>query len=326
MANDLMKIEAPEYMLSMVKDNPELEGLMQELSAGTGGGAMYPQIKLKGTRFRIIDGDADQILKTTEINVAILRAKEKPERVFYVGAFNPDEERSPDCKSTNGVVPDADSVCKQNSSCEGCSQNAWGTGKAADGTPSKGKACKERKLIVVAPISPNGVITEKAFGLSIPPASISSYGSYISQLKLHGIKVPGMVITTIGFKEDSNFPTLTFSYGGTLALSEAGKAIKLMVSPEVASIINKETSAAPIFAPEKDTAVSEHAAAPAPEEADPVPDPAPAPEKPKRGRKPKSEDTAFGRADEPDSVQELSDAPDQPDPSEIAKALGIPFE
>jgi hypothetical protein len=293
-----------------------MAGLLDELAAGTSSGPAYPQIKMKNARFRIVDGENDQILKTTEITVALLRAKEKPERRFYLKPYVEGEEQAPDCKSSNGIVPDADSVDKQNSCCEGCQHNAWGTGKKADGTPSDGKACQERKLIVVAPVDQDGVVTEKAFGLSIPPTSLTPYNKYLSQLKLHGVKIPGIVITSIGFA-DANHPMLTFEYAGMLKPAEAAKAVKLMMSTEVASIISVSAPAPAEPTPEPAT--------PPVEEKPVEPTPPPVEEKKKRGPKPKAQTSAFGEttASEPET-KEVDDTPDD-DAAAVAKALGIPF-
>jgi len=323
MANELMKIEVPENMLALLQEHPELAGLMQELATGTSSGPTYPQIKLKGTRFRMVDGDLDQVLKTTEIKVAILRAKEKPERRYYIKPYVEGEEQVPDCESENGITPDADCVCPQNTSCAGCRHNVWGTGTKADGTPSGGKACKERKLITVAPVDKDGVVFEKAFGLSIPPTSLTPYGNYIDQLKLHGIKIPALVITTIGFA-DANHPILTFAYGGTLSPVEAGKAIKLMTAPETVGIITVGSTPPALSAPVVASAPPV-TLIPEPGVVNPEVIPPPADSPKKKGRPVKTVTTSpFGETTE--IPQEPKEPTDNADPAAVAKALGIPFE
>jgi len=307
-------------MLALLKEHPELAGLMQELAAGTSSGPTYPQIKLKGTRFRMIDGEIDELLKVVELRVAILRAKEHPERSYYVKPYVEGEEQAPDCKSENGITPDADCVYPQNTSCAGCRHNAWGTGTKADGTPSGGKACKERKLIVVAPVDKDGIVFEKAFGMSIPPTSLTPYGKYVDQLKMHGVKIPAFVITTIGFA-DANHPILTFAYSATLKVSEQAKVIKLMTAPETVGIITVGSTSLPAPVVAAPPALPAPVVAPEPVVVVPTP---PADPPKKKGRPAKTTTTSpFGETTA-EAPQEPEEEPeDNADPAAIAKALGM---
>jgi hypothetical protein len=304
MANELVKVEIPSYLAKIMADNPEMMGINDEAVGGISSGKTYPMIKLKGTRFRIVDGDTDTVLKSTEIQVVVFRAKERPERVFYLGAFNPDEEKSPDCQSDNGICPNKNVSAPQNSVCEGCHNNVWGTGKNADGTPSKGKACKERKLLVVAPYGPETGVTEKSFGFSIPPTSLTNFGKYVNQLKVHGVALP-MVVTTISFNEDSNFPVLSFNHAGVLSAADAAKVIGMMHSPETLSIIDVQPAAPQII----------HTPEP---ESDPEPEPSPPPPKERKPRvKKETAASAFGEGEVEESKEAL------PGVDDIRKALGL---
>jgi hypothetical protein len=322
MANELVKVEIPSYLAKIMADNPELMVINDEAVGGISSGQTYPQIKLKGTRFRIVDGETDTILKTTEIQVVIFRAKERPERVFYLGSFNPDEEKAPDCQSLNGICPAPGTPNPQNSVCDGCHNNVWGTGKNPDGTPSKGKACKERKLVVVAPYGPDGV-TERSFGLSIPPASLTLFGNYVKQLKLHGAALP-MVITTISFSEDSNFPMLTFKFDGVLSPSDIAKVMTMMHSPETLNIIEMPPAALPAPATIKEVPPeTHHEAAPA--------DPPPPPADPPKERKPRAKkgdaQTAFGGGEpapeDPGEETGHTGNDAMPSTDDVRKALGL---
>lgn len=337
MANELVEVKIPSYLSTILAANPELEELNKELGAGFAGSPAYPQIRVKGMRFRVIDGDIDTVLKSLEIPVVVLRAKEHPERSFYMKPFVEGEEVSPDCCSSNGVTPNADYHI--NATCAGCAHNVWGTGKKSDGTPSDGKACKERKFIVVAPVDANGIVTEKAFGMSLPTKSGTPWSQYVKQLDIHGVKVP-LVVTKIGFSEKESYPVFTFTYGGPVLESEIPKIVRLIKAPEVLSMIDAKVPTMPPTMPPTTPTPTPPTMPPT------MPPTETAAEKEKRHRRTKAEMEAAKAAEakptdnpfeaaEPETkpadnpfesaTSEVVQDPGVPSQAAIAAALGLPF-
>jgi hypothetical protein len=226
----------------------QLGHLNAEASAGISTG-MYPIIKLSGTRFVLVKDGEEKTVKSLELKVVILRAKQGFEKRYYAEAYDPNstEAKSPDCYSLNGVYPEAGCVNPQNTACAGCAMNQFGTGKDASGNPGKGKACSDRKLLAVLYPNPD-TKTLEVYGLSLPPASLKAFGAYVNTLTANNVPMPA-AFTLIGFDEKSSYPVLTFSFGGVLGDKEAGTVIPMIESAEVKAIIDAKSPAVSPVAP-----------------------------------------------------------------------------
>jgi hypothetical protein len=180
------------------------------LAGGLGGGGDYgPRISLKGSRFRIVDGESETVLDSTFINVIIVGRNPVSTKQFYAKAWAPDSEPSaPDCFSLDGVRPDAESTDKQSDLCAACPKNAWGSKVTPSGQQIK--ACSdEKRMAVVAAENPNGPV----YLLRVTGASFKNLREYDTVLKQHGLITEG-VITKISFDTNASFPKLVFAVGG----------------------------------------------------------------------------------------------------------------
>ena len=103
------------------------------------------------------------------------------DRRFYKAAYNPDVTSPPDCSSEDMItgVPGEESG-EPGGPCATCPHNVYGTGVAADGTPSKGKACAEYSHLLIKRQG-SGAIPEV---FAVPPSSLKSVSSYMQGLGL----------------------------------------------------------------------------------------------------------------------------------------------
>jgi len=250
MANEIAVLpqRSKEVMLKREKLRALNETMLESISAG-----MYPQIATFSTRFVIRkDGNTEEVDRL-KIPVVILNAKGPFEKKWWRGKFDPNksEKKAPDCLSFDGVYPDATVTDKQCENCATCEHNMFGSGTNAEGDPTKGKACQDRKLLVLHYVG--GI-----YGFSLPPGSIKAWREYVNDLDQKGYSVCE-VATIIGFNSAFSYPVLTFTAHGPLSDEQMAKVEEMIDCEEVMSIINfgmrKQTAiahvpiAAPIAAP-----------------------------------------------------------------------------
>lgn len=238
MSNELIiPEEIPAYLTvadvdaARVANEEALDGLMPP---------MPPSIGISGTRFVLKKSDGtEESIKTTEIQVIVLRAKRELDKSYYATKYDPnkDEGNAPDCYSIDGVKPDPSSPLKQSESCAGCPQNVFGSGTGADGTPSKGKACSDNKILAA-------FYKGEVYRFKIPPASLKAFAEYVRAVSSRGITL-GNVVTTIGFNEKFTYAVLTFGFAGFVPEQHLGKLADLSEAQEVQDIIK----AKPVLAP-----------------------------------------------------------------------------
>lgn len=279
--------------------------LSAALAGGLAGGAEYPRISIKGSRFRIVEGGTETVLEDTKLSVAIVGANPRLSKTYYAKQWTPDAEpSSPDCQSLDGIRPSTDSTDPQNDTCAGCPMNAWGSKITPMGQQIK--ACADQKrLAVVASNDPTG----PTYLLQITPAALKGLASYQKELSVRGIPVEA-VKTVISFDTDASFPKLTFKFGGFLDADEYAAIEELFGSDKVLEITGEKTAAAP--EEEAPALKPKPAAVKAVVKAKPAPEPEPEPEAPKRG---------FGAKAAPKAapVEEEEEAP-APKPKAVAKA------
>jgi hypothetical protein len=262
-------IQIPAHLAKVVG---QPSALSAALAGGLAGGADFPRISIKGSRFRIVEGGAETVLEETKLSVVIVGANPRLSKTYYSKQWTPDSEpSSPDCYSLDGIRPAADSTEPQNDTCAGCPMNAWGSKITPLGQQIK--ACADQKrLAVVAANDPTGPI----YLLQVTPAALKGLGSYQKELSMRGIPVEA-VKTVVTFDTDASFPKLMFKFGGFLEEDEYSAVEELFGSDRVLEITGEKAAAAeeppaPKAAPK--------AAKPVPKAA-PEPDPEPA--KPTRG-------------------------------------------
>jgi hypothetical protein len=245
--------------------------LSAALAGGLAGGAEYPRISIKGSRFRIIEGGAENVLEDTKLSVVIVGANPRLSKTFYAKQWTPDSEpSSPDCYSLDGVRPHPESSAPQNDLCASCPMNAWGSKVTPMGQQIK--ACADQKrLAVVASNDTTGPI----YLLQITPAALKGLGAYQKELSMRGIPVEA-VKTVVTFDTDASFPKLMFKFGGFLDETEYNEIEGLFGSDKVLEITGeKEVAVAPAAEP-KPKAAAKPAVKAKPE---PEPEEAPAPKR-----------------------------------------------
>ena len=237
---------SPDYIKALIAANPELAAINQEALAGAST-PMPPSIVAdKGRFIKKVDGveetlsfpDTDVYQQAgvvgqpvPQLQCVVMRAKAGKEKAWYATKYTPGQEaQSPDCWSDDGVKPAADSRLKQCESCAACAQNAFGSGTNQDGTPGKGKACADRKVLAV-------FANFSGFRFAVPPASLGNWDGYVRQLNTHGIPLSA-VITVVGFEKGDTSYKLTFEFGGMLTEEQAKALVGKLSAPEVMEIVN----------------------------------------------------------------------------------------
>lgn len=234
--------------------------LSQALAGGIGGGAAYPRISIKGSRFRIVEGGNETVLDTVTLKVIIVGANPRLSKTYYEGTYSPDaEDTGPTCYSLGGVAPAADAKVPQNDLCATCPQNAWGSKKTAQG--AEVKACADQKrLAVVAADDPSGPV----YLLQVTPAALKGLNAYQRELSMRGIS-PEIVRTTVGFDTDASFPKLKFGFGGFISEEDLEAITPLFGSDSVKEVTGEDAGDQPAaVAPAKPAPARAVAPAPAP--------------------------------------------------------------
>lgn len=195
-----------------------------------------PRISLKGRRFRLIkDGQETKGPEGAPLKVVILDASPQGPRkakLFYKDTYA-GEGDPPDCRSADGVKPDADVDNPQHGNCAQCRHNAWGSGKSMSG--KKAKACKDIKRILV--VRPDKIDSAPVFTMQVPVKSLKSLSEYGSELANHNLD-PWLVTTEIAFV-DSEYPQVEFKFAGYLDADQATKAVARHNSDEVRDLVVK---------------------------------------------------------------------------------------
>jgi len=205
--------------------------LAQAVTAGIGGGADYPRISIKGSRFRIVEGDSETVLPVTELDIVIVGANPGLSKAFFAQAWSADAEATgPDCYSMDGIRPAHDAEDPQNDLCASCPQNAWGSKVTPAGQQIKACADKKR-LSIVAADDPSGPI----YLLEVTPAALKGLNKYQRELSMRGIP-PEIVKTRLSFDTDASFPKLSFGFGGFIDEDDQEIVDRLFDTDEVKTI------------------------------------------------------------------------------------------
>lgn len=211
--------------------------LAASLSAGLASGESYPRISIKGSRFRIVEGEAETVLDQTKLNVVIVGANPRLSKTYYAKQWDPnDEPTGPDCFSLDGIGPDSSIQNPENDLCASCPMNAWGSKISATGQQIK--ACSDQKrLAIVAADGPEGAI----YLLQVTPAALKGLNRYQKELSVRGIP-PEVVKTVLSFDTDASFPKLKFGFGGFLEAHEQAVVDRLFDSDEVKEITGEKVT------------------------------------------------------------------------------------
>ena len=330
MSNDLMIPESgiPAHILALGTAAVAADNDAALAGVSTG---MPPRIKLNGTKFALVDADGTEkpfpasklIIGPDEnqyIPVVVLKAKPNLTKQFYLEKYDPSKEGvAPDCWSEDGVRPAAGVLTPLNDVCASCPKNAFGSGTGQDGSPSKGKACVDTKIVAVF-VPGFGV-----FSLRIPPASLKNFGGFVKKLTSTNIPLTAIKML-IGFDPTASFPVLIFQFGGFVEEKALPKLQAMAGSPEVKEIVGDTTAPKTIAAPAPKPAAEEVIEV----ESEPV--------APKKQASKKAAPKKQAPAPEPPPVEDddmglgLDDSTDEPGPEDqaagpddddLAAALGL---
>jgi len=185
-----------------------LNDLTKSLAGNTASSSK--RISIRGGVFRKVVG-GEEVGKITgrELNVIIVNAAKSVSRIFYSGAYNPNEIVPPSCWSSNGNAPDASVEDKQGATCTTCPQNIAGSGQG------NSRACRYTRRVAVLL---EGDTTGDVYQLTLPATSIFGKGegnvhpfeSYIKYIAGNGRNI-NQVVTQISLDTDSDTPKLLFS-------------------------------------------------------------------------------------------------------------------
>jgi len=271
MSNDIvpLDLQIPAHLADRV-GKPSVLG--DSLGGGISGGAEFPRISIKGSRFRLIDGGAESVLDTNALEVVIVGANPGLSKAWYATAWNPDAEpTAPDCYSLEGDKPHPDSTQPQNDICTGCPQNAWGSSITPQG--KKVKACADKKrLAVVSADDPSGPI----YLLEVTASALKGLNKYNTGLRMRNIPTE-VVRTVVSFDTDASYPKLQFGFGGLLSEDVQKLVDPLFGSAQVVEITGAASTpgvVSPVIAPvEAVAAPVVKPPAPAPAPVTPSPEP-----------------------------------------------------
>ena len=149
-------------------------------------------ISIAGNRFTLVDDAGNQKpMQTLYLDVCVIDANAAVSKIYFDPRtpFEPggDNSNPPLCWSDNGIGASAQASQPQNTSCQLCPQNAWGSA-TSKATGKSVKACNDvKKVAVVAP----GI--DMVFLLRIPPASLKNWGKYCQTLAGHGVDLPDAI-------------------------------------------------------------------------------------------------------------------------------------
>ena len=263
------------------------KGLSDTAKALAGGGiAGGKRISIKGGVFRLLSsGKEVAAIDERHLDVVIVKAAPKVNRVFYAKSYDADAVTGPDCWSPDGETPSPDSANRQASRCSECPQNVAGSGQG------NSRACRyQQRLAVVLADSVEGDVMQ----LTLPATSIFGKAEgdnrplqeYARWLAAQDIS-PETVITRMKFDTKSESPKLFFkavrwlsddefaTVEGQAETSDAKKAVTMTVA-KMDNVPAKLEGKPPAKALPKPEPVEEEAPAPEPK-AKKAAKPAPAP-------------------------------------------------
>ncbi len=124
---------------------------------------------------------------------------------YYDREFDRNNPHPPACFSLSEdgeeMAPHHTSPAKQHDWCDGCPQDAWGSGKG------EGKACKNGYRLAVLEPETDPAEAELAI-MTTPPSSMKNWDGYIRELASKLKRGPNGVLTLFTFDEEFDYPVL----------------------------------------------------------------------------------------------------------------------
>ena len=161
------------------------------------------------------------------------------ENNYYNEPFDPKNPKNPTCfafgrddKEMRAHEASEEPQGAENNSCQGCEHNEWGTATNARGEPTKGKACQQRRKLMMIPVDAlkGGVAgINKAdvafFKLSV--TSVKNWAVYVKTLAAQYEMPPFGFVTKIKVERDSATQhQILFSADGEIESQEILEALE----------------------------------------------------------------------------------------------------
>lgn len=127
---------------------------------------------------------------------------------WYPNRYDPDNVVNPACFAISltgdDMTPHENVKEPVNPTCDGCKNAEWGTAMR-DGVPSRGKACKEGRRMLVIPAgsltSADSVKKAEMAVVDIPVTSVKSYGTFVNTMGALG-RPMWTAVTTLAVVRD----------------------------------------------------------------------------------------------------------------------------
>lgn len=214
-----------------------------ELLAGLGG-ASFPYISKKGSKFTVVNGDERiplmdaptepglPALPKALLQIVVVGWNAGKSKAYYAGKYEEGERKAPDCSSSDGIVPDSNIAQPQHNACATCEKNKWGS-KTSEFSGKESKACGDMKQLAVVPAKD---LNYMALGMALTPADFDSWKTYGKDLAARGASVND-VITLVKFDNQAAHPKYEFMFGGYLNDEAAELVAGRMTGADVDAII-----------------------------------------------------------------------------------------
>lgn len=228
----------------------ELSDFAKSLAGGGGG---VDRISIAAGVFRLVVGGKEVAqIEERYLDVVIINAAPKNNRVWYAKKFDPESPGAPDCWSADGDTPSPDAASPQASRCADCPQNVKGSGEGDS------RACRfQRRVAVVLAHGKQAVDEEGAPTLNhgghgplqivVPAKSLfgqgendnrplQEYARYLAAIKVD----PDMLVTRMRFDTKADSPKLWFKPMRWLTDEEYAQVKEMGASEEAARAVTVE--------------------------------------------------------------------------------------
>lgn len=201
-------IQLPAHLSSRVGTQ---SSVANSLTAGLNSGGGFKRISIRGSRFRIREGNNETVLPDAKLRAVIVGASPNITKTYFKGTFNPKaEDKGPDCYSNDGIRPAADADDPQSQLCASCQHNAWGSKMSESG--QRMKACADQKRLAVISADDHSPEPE-VYLFQVTPGALNDFRAYGKLLESKGLP-PEIVVTEISFDPKEAYPKAVFKFGG----------------------------------------------------------------------------------------------------------------
>lgn len=208
------------------------------------------RISIEAGVFRLVIGGKEVAqIEERYLDVVIVKAAPKVNRVWYAGKYEKGQSSGPACWSADGETPSPEAAKPQSANCATCEKNVKGSGEGDS------RACRYQQRIAV--VLANGKLAEDEDGnptfdhgghgalqLTVPAASLfgkaegenrplQEYARFVVAQKAD----PSMLVTRLKFDTSASAPKLWFKPMRWLTDDEFAKVEELAASTEAAKAV-----------------------------------------------------------------------------------------